>query len=231
MSDFLGHLVARTIAQPTLRPRTRSRFEAPSLEEAPLVWPEATQGVSQPQAQATPPSPTFEQTTTAADVESRPITRRNGVAPTPALPPRDASRSPEENPSRPAGEPETRVVVEHDVQRVVETNERVVPVAGPNRPHRFDEQPPRIIERRGPRELEERHNERVIHSSTDRIHRVSGKAQPLESAATPEPVIQVSIGRIEVRAATPASPARSAHRGTAMTIDDYVAKRKAKERR
>ncbi len=232
MSDFLGHLVARTIAQPSLRPRTRSRFESPTIEEAPLVWPETTTA-AEPQVVTQTPTPSTPAQTTAPQADRRrPAGWVSGVSPLTGGRRDDAAPAGEDaggpDPSKSA-EPETRVVIEHDVQRIVETNERVVPIAA--RPHRFDEQPPRIIERRGSREIEERQHERVIHTATDRIHRIAGKAQSIESAAAPEPVIQVSIGRIEVRAVTPASPARSAQRGAAMTIDDYVAKRKAKERR
>ncbi|HEY2324276.1 MAG TPA: hypothetical protein VGJ82_15560, partial [Thermoanaerobaculia bacterium] len=42
MSDFLGHLAARALAQPSLRPRTRSRFEPAEAEESPLHWPAGT---------------------------------------------------------------------------------------------------------------------------------------------------------------------------------------------
>src|SRR5688572_15247692 len=46
MTDFLTNLAARTIAQPSLLPRTRGRFEPAAADAAPLVWPEATPAVS-----------------------------------------------------------------------------------------------------------------------------------------------------------------------------------------
>jgi hypothetical protein len=48
MTDFLSNLVARTIAQPALQPRTRGRFEPAAAEAAPLVWPEAQPQVARP---------------------------------------------------------------------------------------------------------------------------------------------------------------------------------------
>jgi len=118
-----------------------------------------------------------------------------------------------------------------------ERNERVVRVPVAARPHRYDEQQPRIIERRGPRQIEERQveevaRERVIHNTIERTRRGPGRArQGTDAPPAPEPVIQVSIGRIEVRAVPSTPTARSAPRSGTMTIDDYVAKRRAKERR
>jgi hypothetical protein len=230
MSDFLGHLVARTLAQPTLRPRTRSRFEAPSIEEAPLIWPEATppaqrdleRDPARPTALASPaqPSPPSQSsrtspaatTTRQAEERRRPAGWPGGVPPPPEArtlpaPTQTHAEAP------PAQEPE-RIAIET----------RREP-----REHRHDRQPPRIIERRGPREIEEVHRERVIRTNTN-TQRILSRTQQV---ATPnaEPTIQVSIGRIEVRAVPSAPPSRTAPRSGAMTIDDYVARRKAKERR
>ena len=265
MSDFFSNLVARTIAQPTLRPRTRSRFEAPALEETPLVWPEATPAArieEEPRtATAAPASPSIPR---LPDELARPAGRRAGV--TPASDARNVQKDGQKNAqkieeiagrerversepgrthdetARVIAQDQKRVVIERDVQRVTDSSERIVPVAVPvpvrvpvpvvARPHRYDEQPPRIIERRGPREVEEVQRERVIRTTLERTQRVVGKAQPFESATPAEPTIQVSIGRIEVRAVTSAPQPRNASRGNGtMTIDDYVAKRKAKDRR
>jgi hypothetical protein len=227
MSDFLGNLAARTIAEPTLRPRTRSRFEGPAIEEAPLVWPETPQRVE------TSPPPAERR---------RPASRPGGVSPPPsegghAVRPAAEDTGVPPTQRDPTGVREvTREVVahevEHDVERVIETSERVVRVPAAARPHRFEEQPPRIIERREPREIEEVHRDRVIRTMTaERPQRIAGRSPSPEPAAQPEPVIQVSIGRIDVRAVPSAPPPRSAPRNAAMTIDDYVAKRKAKDRR
>jgi hypothetical protein len=265
MSDFFSNLVARTIAQPTLRPRTRSRFEAPALDETPPVWPEATRTArtdEEPRtATAAPASPSTPQLPAE---RARPVGMRRSVTPAPDA--RDVQKNaqkieesagrerselsepgrPPDEATRAVAQDQKRVVIERDVQRVVDSSERVVPVAVQvpvavpvrvpvpvaARPHRYDEQPPRIIERRGPREIEEVQRERVIRTTLERTQRVIGKAQQAESATPSEPTIQVSIGRIEVRAVTSAPQPRNASRGNGtMSIDDYVAKRKAKDRR
>ncbi|HEV7239332.1 MAG TPA: hypothetical protein VGQ36_08840, partial [Thermoanaerobaculia bacterium] len=119
MSDFLTNLAARAIAQPSLRPRTRSRFEPASAEEPAPEWP-----------------------TVASSERRLPAGRSAGI---PAG--RIDLHEHEEGPAawkaaeRPAGsqrsadaaEPRTEVQIEadihreieRDVQRVVETNERV----------------------------------------------------------------------------------------------------------
>jgi hypothetical protein len=55
-------------------------------------------------------------------------------------------------------------------------------------------------------------------------------ADRAHAAATPaitdETVVHVSIGRIEVRAPAPAAAPPAPKRGTAMSIDDYMARRK-----
>ena len=227
MSDFLSNLVARTMAQPTLRPRTRSRFEAPAIEEAPLVWPETTR-VAEPEPG--PPAERFADPPTerghpARPPEaSRPAPQLQAATPKPPAPPAAPVTAPTPSDKTPdRGGRDGRAPI-------VETTERVVRVPAA-RPHRFDEQPPhRIVER----EIQEvRRDREVIHTTTraTRPQRVAGKSQPPAAAAQPEPVIQVSIGRIEVRAVPSAPPPRNAPRNAAMTIDDYVAKRKAKERR
>jgi len=252
MSDFLTHLVARTIAQPALRPRTQSRFEPPSMEEAPPVWPVTAKSVAPPQtADATSPAevpvrePEPEQEMSRATRPPVP----NAVRPEE---PKSATPAVERDviPSEPkvvhVPRVSTRVVreVEHDVERVVETNERVVAVPRDRvveseprtivktiRPHRFEHEPPRVIRER--QQGEAIHHQREIRTSIDRPSRlIRDRAASPAAASPPEPVIEVSIGRIEVRAVSSSAPQRQQPpRNGAMTIDDYVAKRKAKERR
>jgi hypothetical protein len=233
MNDFLSHLVARTIAEPTLRPRTRSRFEAPTVEEATLVWPATTQA---PERRPEPPAerrhhvtfPSTREESSPHPARPREVLRpspRPQVGPPTAPPPAPApvvTASPAvDTPRSDAGDGRLPIV---------ETTERVTRLPA-ERPHRFDDQPPQV-ERHEPREIEHAHHGRVIHTTTiDRRRRVLERSQPPEPAAKPEPIIQVSIGRIEVRAVPPAPQARTASRSAAMTIDDYVAKREAKQRR
>jgi hypothetical protein len=93
--------------------------------------------------------------------------------------------------------------------------------------HRFDEQPPRVIKEAGTNTL----RERTIRTTFDRANKPA-KPQIIETQAEKEPTVHVSIGRIEVRAIPPAQQQpRGAQRGPSMSIDDYVAKRKSRERR
>ena len=91
MSDFLGHLAARAIAQPSLRPRTRSRFEPAAIEEPPLVWPATTSEEPHPQERtpevvqvrngdAPPAPPSFPAPTRSAEMEAGRVTRENEPA-------------------------------------------------------------------------------------------------------------------------------------------------------
>ena len=54
---------------------------------------------------------------------------------------------------------------------------------------------------------------------------------PAAREAAPEPIIHVSIGRVEVRASAPPAPQRAARNAAKMSIDDYVARKNAKGRR
>jgi hypothetical protein len=236
MSDFLGNLVARAMAQPALRPRTRSRFEPAGAEEVPLVWPEAKRVGS---ATEGPPIAAGE------DAEEKEAQEPPAIERNPARSPQlHAPLSPTEPVVRDTPRTETRVVreVQHDAERAGETPEREVAVPAPQLPaaaqprgprqHRFDRQPPRIIERHVPPRDAEQYRDREIRTAIERPPRIVREKSPAASAAgAAEPVIEVSIGRIEVRAVTAAAPARPAARNSAMSIDDYVAKRKAKERR
>jgi hypothetical protein len=251
VSDFLTHLAARTIAQPALRPRTQSRFEPPAMEEAPLVWPVTAKSVSPIETSPAAETPEVKAEREQEKPHATPPAIRNAAppeqtknVPPPAIPEREVIASEPRVVHVPRVS--TRVVheVEHDVERVVETNERVVAVPRDRvveseprtiiktaRPHRFEHEPPRVIRER--QQGDAIHHEREIRTTIDRPPRfVRDRAEPSGAAPRPEPVIEVSIGRIEVRAVSSAAPQRQQpSRNGAMTIDDYVAKRKAKERR
>jgi hypothetical protein len=147
--------------------------------------------------------------------------------------------------------PAERIVeqqVERTHERILETREgpeteRVVreTVTQKERPHRHDERPPRMLREETVRDREtrvERVQPREIVRGRDVVRRDSmqqpqraerrreadGRGTP---AAQSEPVVHVSIGRVEVRAVAPAAaPPRAQRRSPVMTIDDYVAKRK-----
>jgi|GEM_PF-1623209 len=228
MSDYLGNLAARTLAAPPLRPRVRMRFEPEAAVAEAVAAPEpvSPQPRIEPQreqrAVAERPPRVIERERVREVVKpGRETTRVVTIEAATAEPPRDAPREPE--------------VIERvetiNSREVVEGNGRLVrsvPKSGRDvrspqvknnnddeapRPHRYDEEPPRVIAQ------EPQIRERLV-----------TRSEP-EAAAPPEPSVQVSIGRIEIRATT-APPAQRRARGrTAMSIDDYIAKRDAKERR
>ena len=52
---------------------------------------------------------------------------------------------------------------------------------------------------------------------------ISGETLPVTA---PEPVVHVSIGRVEIRAVPATTPKTAPRRSTAMTIDEYAARRR-----
>jgi hypothetical protein len=229
MSDFLTRLAARAIAQPTLRPRAVSRFEAAPLAQDAVLSPDTSgRRVSESSTRREEPREARVPTSRRFDDSE---TRRLSPPPPPA----------EQTPAPPI-RVERALAQEADrqIERVVETQERVlhVPVRetvveqAPPLPHRFDEQPPRVItEQSIIRERELRERERTIRTSIERAPARSTARETPQAARQSEPVVHVSIGRVEVRAVSPPPQQRSPRRAPAMTIDDYVARRKAKERR
>jgi len=243
MSDYLANLAARTLATPPLRPRVRMRFE-----------PEAAEGTPQPQrfepeaVAAPPPQPVMPRIETRHRVER--------VETPPRVIERESEREQRrerESPPRvitrqttvaaPASEPEvterveqverieTRVIQPSERHAIEEereagTREDLHPsppkeAEAPQRPHRYDLEPPRVAAPASPRVRE-----------PERIRREPTRtAPPSGIAQKSEPDIQITIGRIEVRATSaPAAPRRGRARAV-MTIDDYIAKRDGKERR
>jgi hypothetical protein len=227
MSDYLGNLAARTLVAPPLRPRVRMRFEPETAAEV-----------------AAPPPPT-------PQIEAPVHEQRAAEMPRAEQPPRVIEHERAREVVKP-GRETTRVVtieataeaprepevIEHverletTIKSPVESGRlvRSVPTSGrdvrspqnPPRPHRYDEEPPRVTVNEPP--MRERLVERRVRIEPEPL------ARP-ESETAAEPSVQVSIGRIEIRATT-APPAQRRTRGrTAMSIDDYVAKRDAKERR
>jgi hypothetical protein len=134
-------------------------------------------------------------------------------------------------PARALSEP----ITESPTESIIETREIIIrepaapgpasatpPPAQPR--HRYDEQPPRIERTVVSREL---------HFASSAPRPARGMQSRMDVPAQSEPVIQVSIGRVEVRAITPPPAAKSNRtpRAAAMTIDDYAARRNAKGRR
>ena len=124
MSDFLTNLAARAIAQPTLRPRTRSRFE-PSEETTP-EWPTVVWRAGRRLQPAGPPA-------ASAGGESSQRARREtgrqaGGGPAGWKPALRAGTAQPRAVATPPTEVRVEREVERDVQRVIETNERVIRV-------------------------------------------------------------------------------------------------------
>lgn len=231
MSDFLTNLAARSLAPPTLRPRTLSRFEPATLGEAPET---ASEEPAPKQMRASSPAP---------PPVSAPTSTRDAATAT-------HDQVLHERTHEVVREGAERVVVHHEESREIrveaprELTTREVRVVSPRDTDTRERRPAPAIERSETRDaapaerereaarVEVHHRDRIVPLSqpamrtTSRIHRAS---EPVAAAA--EPVIHVSIGRVEVRAVTSPTPQRSSRRNAAMTIDDYVARKKAKERR
>lgn len=223
MSDFFTHLAARALAPPTLRPRTLSRFESTTAPENAEPFRE---DVDSPRALAT--------------------ARRDPSAAEGSAPRSNASVIEKETHRE-----RTREVVHEATTRIVEHRGEVrevrVEVAreasrGAAHERRADPALPKDddVETRAPRQeeraretrIETRTRELVPRSPQSTPPRTNARtADPLATPASAEPVIHVSIGRVEVRAVPQQTPQRASRRNAAMSIDDYVARKNAKERR
>lgn len=244
MSDFLTNLAARTIAQPSLRPRTRMRFE-PAGSEEPQV-PAAFQSVrsGDHREASTFSLPAVAKSEGVTDVPAAELRARHEPTDMPVSQAHDGEAN--ELPSPPSidapvrqqalREParETRVIETREVPTIETVIERVV-----EPPHRLDEKPPRVIREERvaagqthiQTEIRERTRERIIRARETQLTTSPSirrsQAAEATAAAAAEPIIHVSIGRVEVRAVTTATPpARPPRQSTIMTIDDYAAKRR-----
>jgi hypothetical protein len=280
VSDFLTNLAARTLAAPTLRPRTRMRYEpdAEALPPPPVAdavlhetrdVKELGAPMQSPDAQSTVaelvrvPHRTARVEAAAGtemqrDWHSLRLERPEApghatpASETPTLPDRvPAARNPRE-PMR-AREPpaaqrdiigveERGVAAERDVEFTELPIARQITVAASptkeeplrDKPHRYDEVPPLALEEAGGRQeqppiIEVR--EPVVRRSPPpaRTLRAHTRMEADSVTAAQEPVVHVSIGRIEVRAVTPpAARAPAPRRSPIMTIEEYVAKRKGR---
>lgn len=237
MSDFLTHLAARSLAPPTLRPRTLSRFEA----EAPAEGPEneEPQSVARAEVRRTTMQPIVDTAPPPASrVTHEEVTREHT---------HDVVR---EASTTPVVERREEVVHREEVVRAAtiaasvaaipaETTQRQVNGEQPPAAHREtsgDESRPALPPRREQRVAEPRPDQRrpdfgpLVRGQAESRPALPQAREAFVSRES-EPVIHVSIGRVEVRATTSAAPPRSSRRNAAMTIDDYVARKNAKGRR
>lgn len=226
--------------------------EAPAAPIPPAL-PRGNPPVRQPAVFATrterePPAPPT--APVQAEVVAPPQTDTPPIAPDPAdnpqvirepAPPRRivnvATTAPERIVELPAQ------VVETIVERVTETRDvpsvkriAITAETPAERPHRYDEQEPRI-ESVAPAYEEERSETAPDRSTPTRPATAARPrtaffpmpAESTQAAPEREAVVQVSIGRIEVRAVRPAAPSRAAERANPiMTIDEYMARRKGR---
>ena len=265
MSDFLTNLAARALASPSMRPRTRSRFE-PAPDASPWIAPVHADAEIEPAA-PTPgstrrsiPPPSTTEPDRAVEIERTPAPRRRQRAQelesiatepearphlTPAVPSTEddasSAHAPHaqraaivttnaEAPSIASHTIHTERVHEHTIKHhdtTVRVESREVsarsdePRVDATPRHRHDEQPPRIE-----REIREPFTPIATQDSRSAIAPAN-----TESSAASEPIIHVSIGRVEVRAVTPpAAPQRTRTHSAPMTIEDYAARRNAKGR-
>ncbi len=271
MSDFLTNLAARTIATPSLRPRSRMRFE-PALAEPMAIPPDLAQ--DETPAAPTPPGlprekpplrqPTAFATRTEREPPAPPIAPMQAevVAPPQTdAPPATADPADEPQASHEPAPPPRIVKVtttaperivklpapaqapETIVERVTETRDLpsikriAIDAETPaERPHRYDEQAPRIEpvapvyeEERSETAPDSRAPARPATAARPRTAFFPMPAESTPAAPGREAVVQVSIGRIEVRAVRPAAPQRTAERANPiMTIDEYMARRKGR---
>lgn len=207
MSDFLTHLAARAIAQPTLRPRTRMRFEPQATEVASNAAEEGGERTSRPLEQE-------KETTSGRDVRS-PLPLPQSVPPQVQTVERTRVEPRVQREIRRSVETRDRTTSERVIQPETTTiRERV--------PHRIEIEKPRVIATREEveREVEVPTEPKIVREKQPRI--IETRVQ--ESAGQPD--IHVTIGRVEVRAVTPQQQRRTPQRNGVMTLDEYAAKRK-----
>jgi hypothetical protein len=287
VSDFLTNLAARTLAAPTLRPRTRMRYEpdAEALPPPPVAdavlhetsdVKEVGAPMQLPDAQSTVAGPVrvphrTARVEAAAGTEMPPPRRvrqrdwhslrlerpeapghATPASETPTLPDRVPAARDAREPMRarepPAaqrdiiGAEERGVAAERDVEFTELPIARQITVAASptkeeplrDKPHRYDQVPPLALKEAGGRQeqppiIEVR--EPVVRRSPPpaRTLRAHTRMEADSVTAAQEPVVHVSIGRIEVRAVTPpAARAPAPRRSPIMTIEEYVAKRKGR---
>lgn len=262
MSDYLTNLAARSLAAPSLRPRTRARFEPEANASPWATLPSSEVAVSEdalpvprmshrvnavPIAESVDERPQLERAQhTPRVIEGEPVaqarldaTTPRAMAPTPAheshierIETHRETKSTSHVPQ--TSERLTQRISERVIERIHEPHETIirnevtpeghvadVPTAREQPRHRHDEQPPQIT----------RETQPSTTFITREVHSPSRPMHGAETAQASEPVIHVSIGRVEVRAVTSApTPQRTRTRNAPMTVEDYAARRNAKGR-
>ncbi|WNL45678.1 hypothetical protein RKE25_20055 [Dyella sp. BiH032] len=238
MSDFLDRVAARSVGgSPTLSPRLPSWFEPPRDTPAALTVDDAE---AKPRPMAAPPHATEAPPATA--------TPRGLPAPASASPLRTAMPSlrPREMPSEkraaaaergapPAPVPDpTKRLVETVLRRIEHVGDRAqearhVPVKAVSERPAMPTPPSSASPAEAPLLVPPREPVFASPAKGDERTAPPGRSQQLQdgangSHARAEPVVQVSIGRLEVRAAPVAAPSASRRREGARpaSLDDYL---------
>lgn len=230
MSRFLQTLVSRAHGDaPRIQPRLRSRFETPTQDHAQPITSDEDQRLPLPAAErssVTPPSPlaipgkarpahpdphpatTTETRSAAASADSAATPARRVVTP-PVAP---IAQHPREEPEPlliPAGAASMRSVSDAPLREPKQTAEsRESPDALPK--------PKNVV----PREIASPGPERAALVTPKREDKISAPGSP--------PSIQITIGRIDVRAEAPAArpaPTRAKTPAPVLSLDDYLRRR------
>jgi hypothetical protein len=225
MSSFLARLAARQLAPGgELRPRAMSRFAAPGPEAAPEAPPLLVRPVPAARQSSDAASPAAAVAEQAASA-SLPGRGRPDATDPPA--PRPVPRAAEhasrgDDPPRlvPAGERDAGDTP-HPRSGGIEPIARVAPAVA-----RAPEHPPQPVPL-VPREIVRAREATAQHAPAPARVTTAPAPGPVEVAD--EPVVRITIGRIEVRAATPAAAPRreprAAPRPTTMSLDEYLDRR------
>jgi hypothetical protein len=175
----------------------------------------------------------------ASEIEAEPVAARVPAASPRAGVPPPSIESPDlgDMPASPSPVPKSAVdpVAETSITRAVDRS-RIIPSGRadadrvPNSvlPHRYDIQPPAVRRQETERPRSRQATPTPQESARASLRRPLGRPAPASPADGEhgEHVVQVSIGRIEVRAVAPAVPPAAARRGGPMTIEEYIAKRR-----
>lgn len=222
MTNFLGRLAERQIAPGRgLRPRSVSRFAAPeseALAEAPalLVAPAGASPASAAAiAQSTVPMP--DQADLQAAHGSADAIEPGALHPEPRAPDPVSRTEPPQRPLR-TGETDTTAIERPGNGRsgaVAVTAHATAPAPGHPR------HPAPLV----PREIVRARETTTQHTAV--AARSAVATVPAAAAAADEPVVRITIGRIEVRAAapTPARENRPPARPKTMSLDEYLDRR------
>jgi len=218
-----------TGADEIVRPATR-----PEADAAPRTEP-AKRGAPVAQADLAAAAPHRPELPAASEIEAGPAAARLPPASPADGPPSTIESADEVRPGHdPHPKPAVDPVAANPAPRAVSLRRVMKPEPGepgtapsPRLPHRYEVQPPEVT-----RQATDRPDSRPPTSPREPARPVRRRpyGQPAPAASADgergDHVVQVSIGRIEVRAVAPTAPPAAGRRGAPMTIEEYIAKRR-----